>query len=359
MIRGSDRDATRADRPFAGRVNWRARLTAALLSGLASFVLVLVFRQVAGQKTSDFDQLVVGMRQVLNGSTPYTLTPLPGLEWPVYYPLPALLVALPLVGLPLELGQAVFCGISGALCGWALSKDGGAKLFAFATWSYVLTVSLGQWGLWLLATASLPALGWIAIAKPNIGLALAAGYAPLWIRGRAKIVNAAAIGLLLVGSMALRPTWIGEWRAVLETPTPQLVTPIRILGGQLLLLGFLRWRLPEGRFLATLACVPQTLSSYDSLLLFLVVRTRKEALLLVACSLIVTLYVARVGPAPTYAETVHRFAPARILLLYLPALALVLRRPNVGDAPAWLEHVTSRFPAWLAGRREPQPRTAD
>ena len=60
-----------------------------------------------------------------------------------------------------------------------MSAQGDAKLFALATWPYVLSVSLGQWGPLLMASTAMPMLGWLAIVKPNLGLALGAGFAPL------------------------------------------------------------------------------------------------------------------------------------------------------------------------------------
>jgi hypothetical protein len=41
---------------------------------------------------------------------------------------------------------------------------------------------------------------------------------------------------------------------------------------------------------------------------------------------VMTTIVALVGPAPTYAETVHRFASLRIAVVYVPAVIIVLRR---------------------------------
>jgi hypothetical protein len=42
---------------------------------------------------------------------------------------------------------------------------------------------------------------------------------------------------------------------------------------------------------------------------------------------------------------------ARVIVLayYLPVLAVVLARPNVGLAPAWLNRVVTKWPAWLRG----------
>jgi hypothetical protein len=68
--------------------------------GLVSFALALCFRLVLHQQSSDFDQLVVGAGRVLSGLTPYTATPLPGLAWPIYYPMPALMLGLPFIGWP-------------------------------------------------------------------------------------------------------------------------------------------------------------------------------------------------------------------------------------------------------------------
>ena len=309
----------------------RTRAAIAIAGAAISVSLVLIFRVVLGQHTSDFDQLLVGAQRVTTGQTPYTLAPLPGLEWPIFYPMPAIVLAMPVMYLAPAVAQSVFCGLTPGLCAWGLSKSGGAKLFGVGTWSYVLSISLGQWGPALMAAATIPALGWLAMAKPNIGLAVAAGYSFQWLKGRALAVNLVIGAALLLASFWLRSGWVQEWRAVLSLPTPHLILPLRIFGGPFLLLALLRWRRPEARLLTVLACVPQTFSSYDALILFLAVRTRREALLLVSCSLIVTAYVALKGPAPTYAETVHKFALVRLWLLYIPVLAMILTRRNEVD----------------------------
>lgn len=306
----------------------RQRAVAALAVGIGSFGLALCFRLVFHQQSSDFDQIVVGAQRVLSGETPYTRTPLPGLQWPIYYPLPALLLGMPFRAWPIAWAHATFCGISGGCFGWAMSANGDAKLFAVATWPYVLSVSLGQWGPLLMATTAMPALGWLAIVKPNLGLALGVGYGDRWLRRPAVWFNVAVISLLVVASFVLRPRWVSEWTGVLSTPTPHIIMPIRATAGFLLLLALVRWREPAARTLAALAFVPQTFSSYDSLLVFLVPKTRRESLVLVAATTAVTAIVGYVGAAPSYAETVRRFAVWRILLVYLPAIAIILLRPS-------------------------------
>jgi len=39
-----------------------------------------------------------------------------------------------------------------------------------------------------------------------------------------------------------------------------------------------------------------------------------------------------------------------LLGCYAPALYIVLRRPNEGPVPPWLERRVTRLPAWLRGR---------
>ena len=306
----------------------RRRAMAAVAVGVASFGLALCFRLVFRQQSSDFDQIVLGAQRVLSGETPYTRTPLPGLQWPIYYPMPALLLGMPFVTWPMAWAHATFCGISGGCFGWAMSADGDAKLFALATWPYVLSVSLGQWGPLLMATTAMPMLGWLAIVKPNLGLAIGVGYGDRWLRRPTLWFNVAIISVLLAASFVLRPRWVSEWIGVLSTPTPHLIMPIRAAGGFLFLLALLRWREPAARTLAALAFVPQTFSSYDSLLVFLVAKTRREALVLVAATTAVTAIVGYIGPAPSYGETVRRFAVWRIFLVYLPAIAIILLRPS-------------------------------
>jgi hypothetical protein len=212
-----------------------------------------------------------------------------------------------------------------------MSAKGHAQLFALATWPYILSVSLGQWGPLLMAATTIPAMGWVALIKPNLGVAFGAGYGLRWARPPALWVNLFMAGALLVTSFAVRPRWVGEWLTVLATPTPHLVAPIGIAGGVALLLALFRWRRPEARTLATLSLVPQTFSSYDSLLVFIVPQTRAQALVLVAATTLVTAIVGFIGPAATYAETVHRFAPLRIALVYMPAVVMVLMRPNLSQ----------------------------
>jgi hypothetical protein len=42
---------------------------------------------------------------------------------------------------------------------------------------------------------------------------------------------------------------------------------------------------------------------------------------------------------------------------YLPALVIVLRRPNEGTAPRWLERWIADWPQWIHGVSVVEPKT--
>jgi hypothetical protein len=109
-------------------------------------------------------------------------------------------------------------------------------------------------------------------------------------------------------------------------------------GGIILLLALIRWRQAEGRLLAGLACVPQTIGLYESLPLFLIPRTRWQGYALAALS-----YAAAFGqamlvprlPGTTWEAVNAARWPFIFLLLYLPALIiLLLPRRDQSGAPA-------------------------
>ena len=223
----------------------------------------------------------LGAQRVLSGETPYTATPLPGLQWPIYYPVARPLARPALHGVALALGHATFCGISGACFGWAMSAEGDAKFFALATWPYVLSVSLGQWGPLLMATTAMPMLGWLAIVKPNLGLALAPWLRPS-LDSSAGCVDQRGGVRSAVGDELRAEATVGyrmDRRALDAHSSPHHANASSRRFPPCCWLSS-RWREPAARTLAALAFVPQTFSSYDSLLVFLVPRTRRES----ACS---------------------------------------------------------------------------
>jgi hypothetical protein len=147
---------------------------------------------------------------------------------------------------------------------------------------------------------------------------------------------------LLAISLAVSPTWPVRWAESVRASVH--VSPIRSPGGVILLLALIRWRRPEARLLAVLACVPQIIGLYDTLPLFLIPRTRWQGYALAGLS-----YIAAFGqvaaaprlPGMTLEATLAARWPFIFFCLYLPALVMVLlprpvearERPQVAEGP--------------------------
>jgi len=97
-----------------------------------------------------------------------------------------------------------------------------------------------------------------------------------------------------------------------------------------------------------MACVPQLMYFADQLPLWLIPQTRRESVVLSATSVIAWAgaLVASIGLGRIPAFGSSLFVLAGV---YLPALIMVLRRPNEGELPARLEHLSARLPAWIRG----------
>jgi hypothetical protein len=101
-----------------------------------------------------------------------------------------------------------------------------------------------------------------------------------------------------------------------------------------LLAALVRWRRPEARLLAALACTPLTPTFYDPVLLYAVTNTFREALVLTVCTFALFFIVVFSSPIRTAAEWGDIVATASIWVVYLPCVIMVLRRPNQRDGGA-------------------------
>jgi len=276
-------------------------------------------------RPTDFDQLWWAANALLAGDDPYAAIAR-GAPYPLYYPLPAVLVALPLALLPLAAARVLWDVLVGWIFAAALGRRGPVALLALGSGAYVQAMVRGQTTPLLVAAVLVPALGWLLTLKPNVGLALWAGYPTR----RAVLLAAAAVAL----SLAVMPTWpVAMWRAI-GVNSAHIRAPVSMPFGWLLLAALLRWRRPEGRLLAALALIPQHLQPYETLVLCLLPRTGREMGLFVAgtwVALIPLIGRADVG-APDLVELGRVVWPWLLACVYLPALFLVLRRPG-GPAP--------------------------
>jgi SAM-dependent methyltransferase len=296
----------------------------------------------------DIAQVWYAARAVLHGQNPYALIgPGRAFEWPapLFYPLPAALVAVPIAPFPERTAVFLFVALGvGALC-WALTTDGWGGLWALTSISVQQAVLVAQWSPLLAGATALAPLAVILVAKPTVGAAVFAYRPSKWAIG-------GAIALTLLAFL-LQPGWMPEWHHALTaasvgrgSPFPYLA-PIAQPGGILVLLALMRWRRPEARLLVALACVPQTMLPYEGVLLFLIPRGWRQMLALSALSWASTILARQVMGAKEITETILAYAQTMTLLLYLPCLLMVLRRPNEGPVPAalgrWLSGLHQRF----------------
>ncbi|HEU4565485.1 MAG TPA: hypothetical protein VFS05_12570 [Gemmatimonadaceae bacterium] len=324
----------------------RRDLLAALAAGLYGFALCLAYNPPASATAGhDFQWLWTGARNLLAGVDPYTAAPLAlyGERWGLLYPMPAVLVAMPLAGLGAALAGAAFFGASSALLGYAIARERRWWMLGlFLSPAYLVAASSVQWAPLVTAATLLPPLGFLLVTKPTIGLA-GFVYRPSW---------RAAVGctLFLAATFIIQPSWpIEWWRNTRDTPQPYLL-PLLTGPGVLLALAALRWRTAEGRFLLVSGLVPRMPYFYDVLPLWLVARDRLDALVLLSTQWLAFAGAIATAPPLTSELALHAHVLAwSITLGYLPALIPVLRRPNEGvlPVPAWLAR---RLPAWLAGR---------
>jgi hypothetical protein len=122
--------------------------------------------------------------------------------------------------------------------------------------------------------------------------------------------------------------------------------------GWLLLGALARWRRPEARLLVALGCVPVNPAGYELVpLLFVVPAAAWEAGALAVASWAVEWTAAPGEPYATWSQRNAVMGPATVWAVFVPALLLILRRPNVGALPPWLDRWLGRvrIPTWARG----------
>jgi len=279
-----------------------------------------------GPGGSDFDQLWFAARVLVHGGDPYqAIGPGRAFEWgwPLLYPLPTVVAALPFAALPLLMARILFAGLSAGALAFALSKHGAVLLVVFVSAAIADAVRAGQLSVLMTAALTIDALAFAFVLKPPFGLALLAA-----TPRRRAIVIAAGAGLVLCGTaFALQPGWLIEWLHALRG-AGHVRTPLLTLGGPLLLLALLRWRRPDARILLACACVPHTPVVYDVVPLVLLVRNVREGLAFAALTYVATFAQVSFLADLTPDAAATRAARILNLAIYLPALFIVLSRPN-------------------------------
>ena len=99
------------------------------------------------------------------------------------------------------------------------------------------------------------------------------------------------------------------------------------------------------------ALVPQTSGAVGALPLLLVPRSFRAVTVLAILTYVPIFYAPQAGQ--TIEQWSYRETFATLFAVYLPVLWIVLRMPNHGPVPAWLETLASRLPAWIRGTQGP------
>jgi len=299
-------------------------------------VVLLALKRRYGQDSwaADFTHPWIAARALLHGASPYQAVydADPPFGQFFLYPLPAALLVAPIAWLPLHAAAGVGVAIATGLLAFAVTERATWPLMLFLS-AQALRVpdSVQIWAPLFTAAALLTPMLGIIVAKPHAGLSVVA----FQTRLKPLIVGAIAGTLLLAISFAVYPSWFGEWWNVLHVAPekgnfrPPVLHPL----GALLLLAALRWRRPEARLLLTSALLPQSPYFYDQLPLLLIPGSRREMLLYAAVSQVAALF------APINLSSRRSWM---IVGLYLPALLLVLLRPNT---PSDMDGQLKRAPA--------------
>ena len=329
------------DRPHAAYPALPMWFRAALAVIVGAFFAALLLRQPAppGYEAADLTPVLRAARMVLDGRSPY--------DGPtMLYPLPGVLFVTPFALLPVLWAYALWSGVAAALLTWAAVGRFGLHGLAIIMSKCVnRALVLAQWSPWQFLGGLYPGWQVLAVAKPTLGLIVWC-YRPTWW---AFVGGAGMLAL----SFALFPTWFTDWIGHGRAATAYApAAAIWQGGGPLLLLAGLRWRQPEARLLLAMAFVPHNFIWYDQLLLFLIPATAIELWGLCALSwlsgAVADFFFARAGIPEPAGQMAFR-API-VALMYLPCLAMVLRRPNVRASAG---HVEQRITRWLPWFRTP------
>jgi hypothetical protein len=301
----------------------RDRVFWTITIGVSTALAASAFRHVR-VLDSDFSITWAAARGWLQGQNPYDVVgPGRAFEWafPMLYPMPAILVGVPFSVLPQWVADCAFIGLGAAAMAWALTRERitNPQMLVFLSFPFLYAVEASQWSPLLTAAALIPGAGWLLVCKPSTGLALFLAYP-----SRKAIIGGCAFVLL---SLAAMPSWPWHWLDAMSGATWHMSAPVMRPLGWITVAGLLKWRRPEARLLAALACVPQTPSPYEALPLFLVIRTWADAFVITACAAIPFLAVNVFDLGISIASWV-------VWAIYLPCLALVLRRPNEGASIA-------------------------
>ena len=270
-----------------------------LCAGVYSWLMLHHFQQGAG----DFNWAIWMARDLLARKNPYDRTM-------QLYPLPAALFALPLAWLPRTVAGGIFYGVSSGLMAFGLTRHGYQALLVFLAYPFWAGTLTAQWTPLLVASACFPLLLPATLAKPQIGFPVAAPHL--------SKIGLIASAVVLALSFAVLPRWPWLWAA--HFGEYQRFIPLLVSPGPLLLLALLRYRDKDALFLLLAAAMPQRWF-YDTLILWLIPKTRRQILWTVLVS-----WVAGIWRWYHIPHSFIEVGRVSVLCMYLPMLMVILSR---------------------------------
>jgi len=305
--------------------------------------LALSYRLSTGHLT-DFHQVLFGARAMLEGRNPYELVG-HGREFVadfgLLYPATSFLMVLPLAFITATAATIVFVAVSVFLLTYAVATGSWHRLPMLGSAAFADTVISGQWSAVLVAALFLPALAVFVPAKPQLGAAVLAG-----TRSRFAWLVATLSGVVLVSiSLYFLPDWPADWFRLIQADTSHMKAAVTQPFGAAVLLLLLRWKRPEAWVVLITACLPQTLMWYSFLVLLAFPATYREACVLSLVSsagFLIAQWIAAVNPVEPRTGTI--LWTVVVITTFLPVSIAILRRPNEGELPAWLQQLTNYPP---------------
>lgn len=280
--------------------------------GLLAAMLSAIAGHVRGTPGSDFTWLYRGALLLLDGQNPYRdsrlafTNPYPN-DSPLFYPLAAVMLAVPFTTLPLWGAAALFTGLGAGALSYAVLFNRSYLWPVLISSPMVVAVASAQWAPLMMAVALLPALQGIALLKPNLGISSLL-YGGSW---RTFLIAGVVVGAPWLYAPSWGWDWLSNVLSLHDHWAPVLFLPI----GPLLVLSVPAWRRPAGRLLIALSVLPQKLWWYDQAALWLVCETQRQALVLSIFSWGLFL-ASRGGGVSSTLCSVALFFPALALLLH-------------------------------------------
>jgi len=309
----------------------RRVVVATLISLAAVWLAFTAFRTA---EHSDFGSVWYGARALLHGRNPYELIGR-GKEfeqWPLLYPAPALVAAIPLVPFSERVATTIFVGLSTFLLALGITRKSWHLLPLFISEAFTSSARLGQWSIIMTAALFFPWISILSVGKPQAAVPILASTTD------SRSYKAAIIGAiwLIAVSLLLMPTWPQSWIANVWA-SRYMDAPITRSGGFLIALALVRWRRPEAWLLVATACMPQSWGWYGTLALFTVPATFAESVLLAGTATIGgALFTLTMPSNASLGDFMSWLDKLILVTIYLPVTIMVLRRPNEGPPIAWL-----------------------